>query len=106
MSLSLIQVVLVFLCGAAGLYAWHAIGLKQKALRSVNHYCNRQNLQLLDQSLVLSRIRPRLSNKGIELLHLYRFEFSSTGDRRHKGTIELLGSRILHIHLDPYPVMS
>lgn len=106
MYLSLSDLVLIFAAMALVLYAWHAIGLKQKALRAVDHYCKQLDLQLLDQSLVLVSLKPLLTSQGPAFKRRYRFEFSATGDRRHQGTIELTGSRIQKIHLDPYPVIE
>lgn len=62
---------------------------------------------MLDQTIVLKGVWPQRADSGsLQLRRRYRFEFSSTGEERYKGLIELGGLRMQRIELDPYIVPS
>ncbi len=103
MNLSLTDLLWWFCIGLIAFSWWHGRGLKDGALVAVKRYCDEQDLQLLDESLVLSSFRPVLSRNSLFCLRRrYRFEFSATGDERYRGTITLLGKRIQRIQLEPH----
>ena len=84
---------------------WHNLKARELALKQVKHYCNRQGLQLLDQSVALRRLSFGRTRSGhISLKRRYGFEFTSTGDERYQGTIELLGARLQSIEVDAHRV--
>lgn len=103
MYLTLTDLAIFLVLGTVAYLWWHGRGLKDSALRVVKRYCDEQQLQLLDEGLVLSKVRIARSEAGLFCLRRqYRFEFSSTGDERYYGTIDVLGKRIQSIKLDPH----
>ncbi|MFT5722004.1 MAG: hypothetical protein ACI9W6_002322 [Motiliproteus sp.] len=103
MHLTLTDLVCFLVVAVVTYLWWHGRGLKDSALGVVKRYCDEQQLQLLDEGLVLSKVRILRSDAGILCLRRqYRFEFSSTGDERYCGTIDVLGKRIQSIKLDPH----
>lgn len=79
---------------------WRSRDAKAFALQYAARRCAELDLQLLDQSMVLKKIRLRRGSDGF--LHWYRrydFEFSSTGTERYPGSVELAGNRLLGIEL-------
>ena len=93
---------LLLLVGAAG-YLWHADKFKQRARSIAIAHCKQLNLQLLDQSIVISGLWPVRGSDGRLLLRRrYRFEFASTGDRRYHGELEMLGLRLERIDFEAY----
>ncbi|RDE19856.1 DUF3301 domain-containing protein [Motiliproteus coralliicola] len=103
MYLTLTDLLWWFLIALLGYSWWHGRGLKDAALRAVRKYCDSQDVQLLDESLVLSGIKPGRGDDGrLCLKRHYRFEFSSTGDERYPGTVEMVGRRIRRITLDTH----
>ena len=103
MNLMLTDLLWWFGLGLLAYSWWHGRGLKDGALRAVKQHCDEQDLQLLDQTLILSSFRPQLSRDSLLCLRRrYRFEFSSTGDERYQGIITLEGKRIKSIDLDPH----
>lgn len=85
---------------------WHNLKARELALKQVKRYCDREALQLLDQSVALRGLSiTRNPNNGqLGLKRRYGFEFTSTGDERYQGSIELLGARLLHIEVDAHRV--
>lgn len=103
MYLTLTDLLLWFVIATAAYLWWYGRGLKDAALKAAKRYCQSQQLQLLDESLVLNKLRISRDDRGqLCLKRHYRFEFSATGDERYLGVVELNGKRILRIELQPH----
>lgn len=82
---------------------WQSDKIKSVALRVVTEHCKNQGLQLLDQTMVLYGLWPIRSETGsLVLRRRYAFEFTSTGQERYKGTVELQGRQLSHFALAPH----
>lgn len=87
------------------LYWWHSIKIKELALREVRRQCKAMDLQLLDQSVALKGLKLKRNAQGrLGLLRRYDFNFSSTGDDRYQGSIQLQGKKVIHIELAPHRI--
>ncbi|MBV0932013.1 DUF3301 domain-containing protein [Marinobacterium weihaiense] len=85
---------------------WHNLKMREWATRKVIKACDERDVQLLDESIALEHIRPiRDSSSGrLIMLRRYRFYFTSTGDDRYPGHIELKGRCMTNLQLAPYRV--
>jgi Protein of unknown function (DUF3301) len=85
-------------------WAWYAIMQgREAALAAGKRVCETQGLQLLDDTVSMSRLRIRRNKiDGIILARVYRFEFTDTGDNRREGALIMEGTRLAHIQLEPY----
>lgn len=73
------------------------------ASKVVRKHCELQDLQLLDDTLLLDGFSvKKRKGGGWLLLRSYRFEFSSTGDERYAGMIQLAGRRVEQLELDTH----
>lgn len=82
---------------------WHSDAVKNEALKLVDSYCKRLGLQLLDQSMVINSVWPATDQSGTyRLKRKYRFEFTSTGEQRYRGSIVMIGRNQHSIKLDPH----
>jgi len=82
---------------------WQGDTVKITAMQFLYQYCKEQNLQLLDQTIVLKGVWPQRGENGsLQLRRRYAFEFTSTGENRYKGTIELKGRRLQRLDLEPH----
>jgi len=96
---------LVFVLFAGALYWWNASRDKELARLYGRHACEREDVQFLDDTVVLSRVRPQRNEKGqLVLRREYRFEFASDGGRRYEGYLVLLGHQLLQLTLEPYRI--
>ncbi len=86
------------------LYYWWESGVyKGHARKLATAHCQSLGLQLLDDGMVITGIRPARNAAGrLVLRRSYRFEFASTGDRRYQGRIVLDGMQLRSIDLEPY----
>lgn len=79
---------------------WRSRDAKAYALMYAAQRCQQLDLQLLDQSIVLLKIRLQRSDSGwLQWRRDYGFEFSSTGHERYPGTLTMTGNRLLGIEL-------
>jgi hypothetical protein len=83
---------------------WLQSGLyKGRARALAEAHCRSLDLQLLDQGMVITGIWPVRGVDGrLRLRRRYQFEFASLGDRRYRGEIVLLGTRLQSIDLEAY----
>jgi len=87
------------------LYWINAQRVKELVLSAVQAYCSKMGVQLLDDSVVLKRLWLKRDARGqMRLWRLFQFEFSSTGDERYLGSIEILGRQIQNPRLAPHRV--
>jgi len=81
---------------------WNGIRAKELAVSHARQACKRENLQFLDQTVSLKRLRPTRSTTGSSCLsRLYGFEFTLAGEHRDHGEVELKGFTLVRVYL-PY----
>jgi hypothetical protein len=84
-------------------YWWNSISAYEVAYREAKSACQQLDLQFLDDTLDVVKLRLCRHSKGyMQLCRIYEFEFSSDGDSRYKGFIRLSGQKFEHIELDTY----
>jgi len=95
-------IILLLLLG----YYWSS-GMKAReiALMAVVAYCQKNDVYLLDECVVLHGQWLKRGKDGkIKAWRSYQFEFSSTGEERYNGKIVMLGRDVLMIQMDPYRI--
>jgi hypothetical protein len=100
---SLANLLLLILVGVIAVYWWQSGLFKGRARELAIAHCRQLDLQLLDQSMVITALWPALSrDRKIEFRRTYQFEFSSIGDRRYQGQLVIQGMRLKSIELETY----
>ena len=93
---------LLGLLAVAGL-AWFwfdSFKAHEAALGAARFACQSEQLQLLDETVALAALRPVRNEDGkLAMRREYRFEFSDTGNNRRRGSLVLLGHRVVVIHI-------
>ena len=101
--MSLEAISILTLLAAVASFWWQSDKIKRLAIDFVQRRCAAEQLQLLDQTLVLSGLALVRNQLGdLVLKRHYQFEFTSTGEARHLGSITMYGLRAVNLHLDPY----
>jgi hypothetical protein len=95
---------IVMLIVAAAVLGWSATRAAADAARRHGHIaCERAGVQLLDQTVALTRISLRRDRNGrLRLLSQYSFDYSPDRVSRMRGGMALLGSELQWI-TDPKP---
>lgn len=84
---------------------WQHNNISMVASAAAMRRCQQEGVQLLDQTVLLKNIRlTRSSRSLIAVRRCYQFEFSSIGDYRYKGTINMHGKYVDTIELSPFKV--
>jgi len=74
---------------------------KEMAVKAARRLCERNDQQLLDETVALRGLRPQRAASGrVGLLRHYGFEFSGDGEQRRRGYIALLGTRVVASSLE------
>ena len=98
-----LNLLLLALLGAAAVYWWRSGVFKERARKLAGAHCARLGLQFLDQSVVITGVRPLRDADGrLVLRRRYEFEFASLGDRRYRGSLILIGMQLQSIELETY----
>ncbi|MFT5033857.1 MAG: hypothetical protein ACI89D_001212 [Bermanella sp.] len=102
---SLIDIILLLLVLLVGTYAWQAQGVRESALRATRRYCQREQLQLLDDSVALRSLwLKRGRDNRLHIWRGYQFEFTVTGGERYLGKTITLGRLIESIQVPPHRI--
>lgn len=95
------QILVIALLAAIVWFWWDSSGVREIAIAAAHRACREENLQLLDATVTLRKIRPQRDNNGrLKLARLYSFEFSETGERRNHGYVVTLDKQIFRLELD------
>jgi hypothetical protein len=100
---SLVNLFWLVLLGTTGLYLWRSGQFKGRARSLALNHCKQLDLQLLDDSMVISGLWPVRSAMGnLVFRRRYRFEFASVGDRRYQGELIMMGMKLVNIEFETY----
>ncbi|MGD8785314.1 MAG: DUF3301 domain-containing protein [Thioalkalispiraceae bacterium] len=84
---------------------WDGLAAKEVAHKESKRLCESAGVLFLDDSVALSRLRLcRQRNGRVGLYRRFGFEFSTDGEQRYTGYVDMLGEKILQTHMDPYRI--
>ena len=89
---------------AAGIFFWlDSLRARERALSAGRAACQRYELQFLDDTVSVSRVRLGRDEEGqLRIARTYTFEFSDTGNNRRHGAIVMLGGELQDLQLEPF----
>jgi len=84
-------------------YWWDALRSRELARIAGRRACERAGVQFLDDTVARSRLRLRRNGRGRLLLsRRYAFEFTSDGEHRYPGSVEVFGARAERVEMAAY----
>jgi len=97
----MLELAAVAAVAAAGWFLWSSLRAREAANAAIRPACRAEGLLFLDDTVALDRLRPRRDGEGrIAIERVYRFDYSDNGDNRRRGSVTVLGARVLHVDLD------
>ena len=91
------------LLAALGLGGWlifDGMRVRELALRAGRDYCRNIGVQFLDETVVAEGLSlARDAGGRVRIRRRYGFEFTSDGERRYRGEIRMLGSRLQDVQV-------
>lgn len=90
----------LLLVAALGWFWLASIKARDAAMMACRRACDAEGLQFLDETVSVSSMRPERDDDGvIRLRRVYSFEYSDTGDNRRRGSIVMLGLRVILLNV-------
>lgn len=87
---------------ALGWFWLDSLRARDGAIEAVRAACEAESLQLLDDSVSLHRLRLDRSPEGVlRLRRIYQFDYTDSGNSRLRGSVVLLGPRVIELYLRP-----
>ena len=95
-----ISALVLFLVGG---WLWvDTMRAREVALDAGRRACDSESVQFLDWTVAVVKMRIDRAHDGrLRIRRVYEFEFSDTGNNRLKGSITLLGTQLISLHLAP-----
>jgi hypothetical protein len=95
-----ISALVLFLFG--GLFWVDSMRAREVALEAGRRACDAEGVQFLDWTVAVVKMRIGRAGDGrLRVRRIYEFEFSDTGNNRLTGSITLLGTQVISLHLAP-----
>ncbi len=99
--------IFLLLAIAAVAWLWHdSLGAREAAVAAARAACMAEGLLFLDDTVGITSLKPARDDEGqLKLQRAYVFEYSDTGNNRIKGSVVMLGQRVvlLNVGLRPVP---
>ena len=86
--------IFLLVIGAAVWFWMDVLDAREHAIRYGREICREAGVQLLDQSVSLTRLRIKRVESVPTLIRRYGFEISLDGVDRHRGHLELRGREL------------
>ncbi len=102
MTLSLPLLAFVVLVATAAILFYQSLHTREIALVAARHHCRAMGVQLLDQTIYCQRTRLQPGGALLAFRRWYCFEFTSTGDERYQGIVEMHGNTAQSVQLAPH----
>lgn len=91
---------ILFIIIGMAVFWWQQDAFRRRALALAKSACDRADVQLLDDSVGLRRLRLRRSNGHFIIERHFGFEFSPSGAARYLGLVVFHGSAVHSVDLD------
>lgn len=99
------ETVAILLIVAGFAYWIDSLRARERALAAGRGACERNGLQLLDETVSGASTRlARDADGRLKFRRVFVFEFSDTGNNRRRGSITLIGAEVHDVYTEPYAV--
>ena len=97
------ELILIFILLVIAWFWIDSLDKRERAISLGTELASRFNLQMLDETVMCSRIWFGRNRKGrVQLLRTYAFDVSASGDDRLHCNLVLLGNHLSAWHIPPY----
>jgi len=95
----------IILIVAVGLFWVDSLRARERALAAGRAACERNGLQLLDETVAGAGLRLARNDEGeLRIRRVFVFEFSDNGNNRRRGSVVVLGAAVQDLYIEPYAV--
>ena len=94
------------LFAVAGWLFLDGMRVRELALRAGRDYCRNIGVQFLDETVSAHGLSLARDPEGqMRIRRRFDFEFTSDGERRYRGEIRMLGTRVLEVHVELHRIL-
>jgi hypothetical protein len=98
--MSLLEIIGLPLLALLAWYWFTNLKAREAAVIAARAACESEGLLLLDETVLLGKLRPMRDGEGrMRLRRTYEFEYSDTGDNRRRGSVVLLGGEVEFLNI-------
>lgn len=98
--MSLFELISLVLLGALAWLWLDSLKAREVGVATGRTACAAEGLQFLDDSVAIESIWPARDDEGqLKLRRVYSFEYSDTGNNRCKGSVTLIGQRVVTFYV-------
>ena len=98
--MSAFEIAAILACLALGWFWMDSLKAREIAVSAARDACAGDNVLLLDDTVAISALRLVRNEDGhVQLQRAYEFEYSDTGDNRRKGSVVLVGRRVVLLNV-------
>ncbi|WP_426416251.1 DUF3301 domain-containing protein [Aestuariirhabdus sp. LZHN29] len=88
------ELIMLIAVSAVVFYWYSGLKARECAMNAARHCCTRAKVQLLDQTVQVTRQRFARSPSGqLAIARRYGFEYCTDGDSRYQGSVEIIANR-------------
>ena len=86
--------------GGLAWFWFDSLKVREAAVRAAREVCIGEGLMLLDDTVAISGLKPVRGEDGrLRLQRAYDFENSDTGNNRLKGSVIMMGNRVVILNV-------
>jgi hypothetical protein len=90
------EIIVVVLLVALGAFWLTSLKVREAAVKAARAACETEGLLLLDDTVAIRALKLARNAAGhLRIQRTYDFEYSDTGDNRRKGSVVLVGTRVV-----------
>ena len=94
------EIIGLLILAGGGWFVWDSLRAREAANAAMRAACRTEGLLFLDDTVALESVWPARSADGhVRLKRVYGFEYSETGDARHKGSIVMLADTVASLDI-------
>jgi hypothetical protein len=102
-----LEILLIAVLAALAWFWLNTLQAREAAIRAARGACDSEGLLLLDDTVAIAGMKLARDDDGrITLQRAYEFEYSDTGNNRRKGSVVLLGRKVVLLNVglrEAYP---
>ena len=99
-----LEIVGILMLGGLAWLWFDSLKAREAAIDAARAACASEGLLLLDATVSISSLKPARDDDGrLRLQRAYDFEYSDTGNNRLKGSVVLVGHRVVLLNVGSVP---
>lgn len=95
-----LEIVGILVLGGVAWFWFDSLKAREAAVGAARAACASEGLLLLDDTVAISVLKPARDDEGrLRIQRAYDFEYSDTGNNRLKGSVVVLGHRVVVLNV-------